>query len=199
LGSRNLWLSSIAQFCNNIGWAFLITRLPLYLSEVFNPPIEERGLQSSVPLYAGVVGMLIGGLLTDRLARRFGVRLARALPMGLLPFLGAAAFFTVPFLTSAWSVVFTLAFVAVATDMMNPSVWSFMQDITRKHVGVAMGFANMWGNFGAALSPLLLPVVKEMYGWNGMFTFCGFVFIIGGSCASFINAAKPLDDSALTK
>src|SRR5262249_29020604 len=59
--SRNLWFGSLAQFCLNVGWVFLITLLPDYLAEVFAVPLEERGTMSMVPLLAACVGMFFGG------------------------------------------------------------------------------------------------------------------------------------------
>src|SRR5262245_24980865 len=48
--SGNLWLSSLTQFGVNLGWVFLITLLPRYLTEVFHVPIEERATMAMLPL-----------------------------------------------------------------------------------------------------------------------------------------------------
>jgi len=193
VGSRTLWMSSLAQFCINFGWAFLITRLPNFLEDAYNVPIEERGLMATVPLLSGAAAVVVGGWLTDRLTRRYGRRWGRALPLGLLPLLGATAFLACAASSYAWAAVAALAVVAIATDMANPATWALMQDISRRHVGAALGWANMWGNLGAALSTPLLSRVRMFAGWEGLFVACAIAFLIAGIAGIMIDATKSIE------
>ncbi|WP_435009914.1 MFS transporter [Tundrisphaera lichenicola] len=190
--SRNLSLSSLAQFCINLGWAFLVTLLPAYLNETFAVPIEERGLMSSIPLLLGCLGMLAGGRATDVLARRLGLRWGRALPIGVAPFVSAIAFLSCPFIPTAWGVVVALVVVAMAIDFAVPSTWALVQDIGGRDVGSALGWGNMWGNFGAALSPVVLAAVRESFGWSSVFVACAASFAVSGVAGLLIDARKPL-------
>ena len=147
---------SFSEFGANLGWAFVVTLLPDYLVETFAVPIEERGTMASVPLMVGSLGMLAGGWLTDFLTRRLGLRWGRAAPNSLSKFISAAAFLACLWLPSAWGVVAAMAVMAVTTDIAVPTVWAFSQDIGGRHAGAALGFSNMWGNMGAALSPVVL-------------------------------------------
>ena len=45
-----MWLYGAMQFLVNIGWAFLLTMLPVYLSDVHNVKLEDIGLMQSTPL-----------------------------------------------------------------------------------------------------------------------------------------------------
>lgn len=105
LRSRSLWLSSLSQFGTNVGWAFLITRLPRYLEEAHSVPLLERGRMASLPILVGMAGMLSGGWITDALTRRLGVRWGRALPMSLTRFGAMAAFMVATLLDSPWTVI----------------------------------------------------------------------------------------------
>jgi sugar phosphate permease len=190
--SRNMWLSGLLQFCVNLGWAFLITLLPRYLEEVFRVPIEERGRMAMVPLLAACVGSLPGGWLTDRLRKSIGLRWARALPLGITQFICVGVYLTCPFLPSAWAVIIALSVMALTIDVGLPALWSFTQDVGGRNVGATLGFGNMIGNFGAALSPIVLSNVQAVGGWSAAFVTCAIAFFIAGCAGLCLNATQPL-------
>jgi sugar phosphate permease len=188
LRSRSLWLISAAQFGTNIGWVFLLTWLPRYLADVHHVPVVERGWMAGLPLLVGMSGQLIGGWLTDRLTRALGLRWGRCLPMALSRFLAMAAFALCPLLRLPWPVTAALAVVALATDLGTSAAWAYCQDVGGRQVGVVLGWGNMWGNLGAALSPLLLNFVIEHCGWDAMFLACAAAFLFAGLTALGVDA-----------
>jgi ACS family glucarate transporter-like MFS transporter len=192
VGSWSLWLSSISQFMTNLGWVFLITWFPRYLAEVHRVPVLERGWMASLPLLLGMAGMLAGGWVTDGLTRRVGLRWGRALPMGLTRFAGAAAFAACLLLHSPWSVTAALCAVAITTDLGVPAVWAFMQDVGGRHVGSVLGWGNMWGNVGAAVSPVLLNLAIDAGRWDVCFLGCAVAFLVAGIAALGIDATRPI-------
>jgi nitrate/nitrite transporter NarK len=201
VSSQSLWLSSISQVGTNIGWVFLVTWLPRYLEEVHRVPVETRGVMASIPLVVGWVGMLLGGRLTDRMVHRFGLRWGRALPMGLTRFLGMGAFLFCLLPVAKWfgpdwaPWVLTAAFgmVAFATDLGVAAVWAFCQDVGGRHVGSVLGWGNMWGNLGAAVSPLLLNwMIGKDGSWDGAFIVCAVSFLISGLAALGVDATRPI-------
>jgi len=198
LRCRSLWLSSLSQFGTNFGWVFLGTWFPDYLAKVHQVPIEERGGMTSLPWLVGMVGMMGGGWLTDRLTRAFGIRWGRRLPMASTRFLAMAAFLACMVLDSPWLITLAICVVAVATDLGTASVWAFKQDIGGKHVGSVLGWGNMWGNFGAALSPLAIGAIISMRGldldlrWDLAFAACAFAFFVAGIAALGVDATIPV-------
>jgi ACS family glucarate transporter-like MFS transporter len=192
LRSWSLWLSSISQFATNLGWVFLITWFPRYLAEVHRVPVLERGWMASLPLLVGMAGMLAGGWVTDGLTRRVGLRWGRALPMGLTRFAGAAAFAACLLLDSPWAVTVALCAVAISTDLGVPAVWAFMQDVGGRYVGAVLGWGNMWGNVGAAVSPVLLNLAISAGRWDACFLACAVAFLVAGVAALGIDATRPL-------
>jgi ACS family glucarate transporter-like MFS transporter len=192
----SLWMSSICQFGTNFGWIFLMSWLPRYLDEVHHVPIGERSWLSSVPLFVGIVGMLLGGWLTDRLTRRLGLRWGRCLPLSLSRFVAMAAFVCAAVLDSTWGSAWaaTLAFmvVALATDLGTPAIWAYNQDVGGRYVGSVLGWGNMWGNIGAALSAKILPDVRDKYGWSVMFLVFAAAFLISGVSALGIDASSQI-------
>jgi ACS family glucarate transporter-like MFS transporter len=193
--SPNVLYSSIMQFGVNVGWTFIITLMPEYLAQQFNVPIEERGLMTSMPLIGGCAGMLLGGWLTDRLTRQFGLRWGRGIFLGPLKLIGAALIFACPFLPTAWAVTGALTLFAFMTDMGIPATWGFAQDTGGKHVGSVLGWGNMWGNFGAGLAPLLAIQIRQTYGsgWDAVFFVNAGAFVLAAAFGSLIDCRVPLE------
>jgi sugar phosphate permease len=195
--SRNMQLYGAMQFGVNLGWVFLITLLPTYLNQVHDVPLEERGRMQSTALFIGIAGMILGGGFTDLLRAWLGPRLGRSLPLGISLGGCALAVFLAPNLPSAWAIIIALGVMAFLVDMHNPTVWSFAQDVGGRHVGAALGWGNMWGNLGAALSPVLLARISREYGWDMVFTVCGASFVVAAFCGLLLDARRPLEEGVL--
>jgi MFS family permease len=190
--SLNQWYFSICQIFSNIGWVFLITLMPRFLDERYGVPVDDRGLMTTIPMFVAAVGMIGGGWATDRLSAMYGRRWGRALPMGVGKIPCVIALAVCPFLPSAWTVVIALTVMAVSQDFGIPAVWAFAQDTAGKQVGAVIGWANMWGNFGAGLAPILMRQIEKQFGWDGVLFSGSFAFLICGIFGMLTNAEKPL-------
>lgn len=191
-----LWMCSLVQFLSNFGWVFIITLFPTYLKEVHDTPLETRAWYQSLPLYAGIVGMVAGGWLSDLAMRRFGPRWGRAMPIAASRVLVGLAY--VGCLTNPDAFTFTLlmCLVAWASDFGTAPVWAWTQDVGGRHVGAVMGWANMWGNIGAALAPQIFQAIRAgtpdnpAAGWAFAFGVCASTQIIGALAAIGVSSAK---------
>jgi ACS family glucarate transporter-like MFS transporter len=190
--NRSLWCSSVSQFGTNFGWVFLLTWLPRYLIEVHDVPLIYRGWMTAVPTSVGIAGMFCGGWLTDRLVRSLGLRWGRRLPMSLTRFSAMAAYLMCLVLNEPWLLVAAFAVVSFSVDLGTASIWAFKQDVGGRHVGSVLGWGNMWGNIGAALSPYVLNVLAESQGWNVVFLACAAAFFISGIAAFGVDATSPI-------
>jgi len=197
IASRSLWMSSISQFSTNFGWLFLVTWLSRYLIEEHQVPILERSWMAAVPPLAGIVGMFLGGYLTDWLTRRIGLRWGRVLPMALTRFTAAGAYVACLWLETPWAATIAFAVVFMSVDLGVSAVWAFCQDVGGRNVGSVLGWGNMWGYVGAALAPQIYNyVLGEAPGtaeWNKMFLVCAGMFVLSGVAALGIDASKPIE------
>jgi ACS family glucarate transporter-like MFS transporter len=204
--SFNMWCSCISQWGTNVGWVFLVTWLSRYLLDVHNVPILERGTMAMTPVLIGMLGMMSGGTVTDVLASKVGIKWARRIPIagsrlvallaylcciGITTQLPADSAFNTP-----WVFVGLFSVVAFSTDFGTPSSWAFTQDIGGRQVGSVLGWGNMWGNLGAAVSPLIYdyflgenPTLRD---WNMMFAVCAGAFFVSGVFGLLMDATKPL-------
>lgn len=192
LSNFSLWCACFMQFGTNFGWVFLITLLPRYLTEAHQVPLGPRGLMTSLPIFVGMGGMLMGGWLTDRLTRALGLRWGRRLPMAVSRFCAMTAFLVSLLLDSPWAVTAAFCFVAVSTDLGTASLWAFKQDVGGRYVGSILGWGNMFGNMGAATSPLVLNWVVSEAGWSYAFVACAMAFCVAGVAALGVDATRPI-------
>jgi sugar phosphate permease len=199
LTNLSLWLCSLVQFGINFGWVFLITYLNRYLEEVHELPLATRGTMGTLVIGMSLPALLVGGWLTDRMTRALGPRWGRALPLALSRFVSAAAFLAVLACDDPWLIVVLLGCVAFFSDLGLPALWAFNMDIGGRHVGFVLGWGNMWGNLGAALSPIALNRVVAYflaqdatleYAWDAVFLICGIVFVLVGVASLGVNATS---------
>jgi ACS family glucarate transporter-like MFS transporter len=195
--SGTMWLMCALQFGINFGWVFLVTWLPTYLKDVKGVDPKVGGLMSTIVLFAGIVGMLMGGPLTDRCARVLGKRWGRSLPLVACYAVALSAYLSCLYLESAWAFVVAASVVAFATDMSVPAIWAYMQDVGGKNTAAVFGWGNMWGNFGAATTPILVPLVLENWDLNGDWHEAFYLFaagyLVAGICALGINADRKIE------
>lgn len=180
--NRSVWCNCLGQLGVNVGWAFLVTWLPTYLADVRGVEAVEGGQMVTLVLACGMLGMLAGGPFCDWTTARLGLRWGRAVP-GIVGFLLAGlAYLGCLWVSTAWGVVACCAVVSFATDLGTPSGWAFMQDIGGRSVGTVLGWANMWGNFGAAAAAKLLPwvlVTLDANGdWQEVFLVCAAAYVV---------------------
>ncbi len=196
LCSWSMWLMCVLQWGVNIGWVFLVSWLPTYLKDVKGVDPRTAGLMSTIVLLSGMVGMLVGGWLTDWLVQRVGLRWGRAIPLIGTKFAAVLAYLACLWLESPWAIVAALSLVAFTTDLGVPAVWAFIQDVGGRFSSTIFGWANMWGNFGAALTPALIPWVLKTYdtdkNWHEAFLLCAAGFLVAAVAAFGINADKTI-------
>ena len=193
LHSRSMWCNCVSQWFTNIGWGFLMTWAPRYYTSVHSVSVEQRALLASIPPLLGWAGMLAGGVLTDMAVRRLGLRWGRALPISLSRFVAMGAYLVCLFEPGAAVCAVLFSTVAFSTALGNAPGWAFTQDVGGRHVGSVLGWGNMWGNLGMAITPpLLIWVVGDAENWNNAFMVCAGAFFLSGVSAMGINATIPI-------
>ncbi len=200
--SVSLWANSINQLLVNLSWGFLVTWLPTYLVEERGVGEVEGGRMVTFVLAFGMLGQVAGGFLCDWATRRFGLRLGRLIPMCGAMFVCAAAYAVCPFLDSTWLLVGCCAVVSFCVDLANPALWAFIGDVGGRATAAAGGWGNMWGNFGASVTGVLIPMLMRVGGAEGkefvFFTLAG-AFVMAGLVVLPMDATKRLMPSDLSE
>ena len=146
----------------------------------------------TVALVASCLGTACGGLFADLMYNRLGPRWGRALPIGLVLILCAVTYGLATQMPTAWGVVAALTMMAFLVDLGIPSIWAFAQDVGGRHVGAALGWGNMWGNFGAAASPVALQMhPRQLRVGHGLRRVCRPASSAGPATGLNLNALVP--------
>jgi MFS family permease len=152
-----------------------------------------------------MAGLLVGGRLTDWLTARIGLKWGRRLPIAATRFVAACGYGLALLFASLpsdspfqnpWAFAAAFSLVTLGVDMGIAPVWAVMQDIGGKNVGAVLGWGNMWGNFGAALAPLIynriLGETPTLGDWNNIFLCCLASCVLSGIGAFGIDATRTL-------
>lgn len=157
-------------------WGFT-TWLPTYLVKARGFSLIEMGAAASLPFFAGTVGFVAGGWISDRY---FAGR--RGLPI-ICTELASAALLYVMFSTG--SVAALIACQTLAGFFLSAffsAFWAYpMNTVPARRMGVTGGFINMAGQIAAFLSPLLIGYLIDIS--NGGFGLT-FAVLIGSLLAS---------------
>jgi MFS family permease len=191
LRSRNMLALSVMYIPNCMIFYFCITWLPTYLLERHHFNISGMALFAGLPLLVSMPGDLLGGWLTDRLSRRYGLRVGRC---GL----GGAAYTVVGIALIAAglvpSPVFAALLIALATGLTMftlGAAWGTAIEIGGNHVGVVGGTMNSVGNLVAMLNPLIVAYsVKWVASWDVPLYVMGGLFLLGAVCWALIDPTR---------
>jgi len=200
LTHRSLWMNSGAQFFTNLGWAFLAVSLSKYLIEVKGVEKSLAETINTLALSIGILGLIVGGFFTDACLRKWGVRLGRIIPLAGSRFLAAIFFIIAMGLDNPWALMVAFGMAAFSTDFGLPALWAGLQEMCGKHTPPLFGWANMWGNMGAAIGIWVLPFVIRTLDRNGDWheglLFCAAAFVISGLFCLGFNSEDRVEDAA---
>ncbi|MEL6108340.1 MAG: MFS transporter [Planctomycetota bacterium] len=192
LRSRALWLNSLAQFCLVFGWVYLITWLPTYLKEEKGVDDLTGSVMVSIVLGIAIPGQLIGGQLGNFAVTRFGPRWGRSLPLAATCLVAGSAYAGCVVVDSVWLIVALCAMVSLSTDIGNPTIWAFMQDIGGRNTASVFGWGNMWGNLGASASTVAVAHLMSIGGQTLVFLTCASMYLVAALAALGMNATEPV-------
>lgn len=164
LGNRNMLGIFIGQyFINTITWFFL-TWFPVYLVQERGMSILEAGFVASLPALCGFTGGVLGGYLSDLLARR-GVSLtvARKIPI-VVGLLLSTTIMICNYVSASWLVVLimSLAFFGKGLGALG---WAVIGDVAPKEIaGLAGGVFNAFGAVAGIVTPLVVGYLIDATG-----------------------------------
>lgn len=170
-------------------WGFT-TWLPTYLVKGRGFSMVQMGLAASAPFFAGAIGCIVGGWLSDgpfRDRRKLLIIATQLLSAALL----AVSFLS----TSTLVLVLAQTLAGFCLNAFFASFWALpMNTVPKQIMGVASGFINMAGQIAAFISPVLIGfLVGSSEGQYG-YTFLLLVASILVSC--LITLLMPRRDTA---
>jgi MFS family permease len=180
LTHRNILALCLLYFPNSFVFYFCITWLPTYLKEKYNFDAVHLGFLAGLPLILSVFGDLAGGVVTDRVTARFGLRAGRCGVGGAAYFLAGVALLSVPFCPPVMAAI--LIAVGVAASMFTlAAAWSTCIDIGGDSAATVSALMNTAGQVGSFLCPLIVAYSLKWFGnnWDISIYLMGFMFLLG--------------------
>jgi MFS family permease len=162
-GNSSAWALCLSYFSNSYGFYFTMSWLPTYLVERFGFQRELLAVFSGLPFLLSAFAGLLGGVITDFLSKRYGLRFGRC-SVGVGGYLVAAVTMLLAGLEPQPKLGAALIAVAAASSTIPlASHWAAAIDIGREHAGVLSASMNTTGQIGSTLSPIVAAYLVEHY------------------------------------
>jgi sugar phosphate permease len=168
LRKRSLWMVSLSYFFLELArYAFLFW-LPLYMVERLHYSLRLSGYLSSFYELVGILGALIAGYASDRLAQSRRAAVAAVMLCGL-----GCSLFCQPFLSRFGPVGIAFIVSLAGIFCYGPDTLlsgALAQDIGgEKAAATATGLVEGIGHVGALFSPYVAVYISKYYGWDLLF------------------------------
>jgi len=164
LRSPNLWWIMLMYHTYCWGSFFYLSWLVTFLVKGRGFTEGEIKTLSWLPFAFGGAANLLGGIVSDALVRRVGLRWGRRL-VGLIGLGASALFITATIFTQdKVASVVLLAFGYAGSDFMLPVAWAVCLDVGRKYAGAVTGAMNTAGQIGSFLTSVAFGYIVTGFG-----------------------------------
>ena len=174
-----------------IAWMFFAW-MYIYLAQVRGLNLKTSAIYSMFPFIAMTVGCLLGGVISDWIAARYGLRRGRCLLPGISLALTAILLLLGSQAHRAQTAALVLAFGAGVLYLSQSNFWAVSADIAGEFTGVVSGMMNMGGQIGGACTASLTPLIALHFGWNISFVTAAILAVIGALMWSVIDPHQQL-------
>lgn len=191
---RTTWFMVIGNFSIMFTiWVYL-TWLPGYLEKSLGFSLKQTGWLAAIPFFAGILGVLCGGTLSDRLIRR-GVKTitARKVPIVAGAALAACFVAPIPFVHNTTLSIALLSIGYFFSQLPQGVIWTLASDIAPKEQVASMGAIQNFGGFlGAACAPIVTGLILDATGQFTNVFFLGAGLLMLGALSYGLFVKKPI-------
>ncbi|MGF6267314.1 MFS family permease [Paraburkholderia youngii] len=189
---------SAVYFCYNWILWLMLDWMPLYFMHTFHLNIKKAVVFTSGVFVAGVIGDLVGGMVSDRLLRRTGnVKLARSYLVASCMALTALSLVPVVLLHDPMISLIFLAAAMFFNEMNVGPMWAIPMDVAYDRSGTASGIMSGTGFTAAIVSPVIAGLVADrLHSWDLTFVLSIGVMIFGIVLSFFMKPNVPFSNEA---
>lgn len=199
LRSRSVWFLCLMYFTQTYGFTLYVTWLPTYLQREKLLTGFTLSLFAGLPLLFSVVADLVGGITTDRMTQRFGLRVGRCVTGGLS--LGAAGIFLIAgtYSSNVFMAGFLIALAAASSNFLLGASWAACVDLAGSSAGAISAAMNTAGQIGGVLSPIVFAVLtRNSTSWASPLLLTGALYLFGALCWWFVHPEHRLGTETAT-
>ena len=178
--NRNVVALTLSYFSfGYVAWIFF-SWFFIYMAQVRGLNLKASGLVSMIPFMAMTVCCLAGGLISDGLSKRLGLRAGRCGIAAVSLVITAIFLIIGSHVRGPYTASFILAGGAGALYLSQSSFWAVSADISGTRSGVVSGVMNMGCQIGGAVTASLTPFIASRIGWSFAFVFAAILAAAGG-------------------
>ena len=168
----------------------------LYMAQVRGFDLRSSARYAMLPFLSMTVCCLAGGILSDGLTERYGLRIGRCM-LAAASMAATALFLVIGSQTQSPQLAgLILAGGAGVLYISQSSFWSVSADIAGDNSGIFSSMMNMGGQIGGAVTASLTPWIAHRYGWTTSFAIAAALAVISAACWLTVHPERPLEDSA---
>jgi ACS family glucarate transporter-like MFS transporter len=175
-----------------IAWIFF-SWFFLYMAQVRGFDLQSSARYSMLPFLSMTICCLVGGALSDRLSKAYGLRVGRSALATVALLLTAIFLVLGSQVHSPQLAGFILAGGAGALYLSQSSFWSVSIDIAGRSSGIFSSMVNMGGQIGGAVTASLTPWIAGRFGWTTSFAVSAALAVFGALCWMTVHPERPLD------
>jgi len=162
-----------------VAWLFL-QWMYIYIAQVRGVNLKTTAVYAAFPFIAMTIGCMLGGIISDWIAARLGLRTGRCVLPGVALALTAVLLVLGSREGDARTAALVLALGAGILYLAQSSFWAVSADIAGEYTGIAGGMMNMGGQLGGACTAWVTPHFAKWFGWDAPFLIAAGLALAGG-------------------
>ncbi|MCL5282800.1 MAG: MFS transporter [Planctomycetes bacterium] len=169
-------LMAVFVGANFVAMVFLVW-LPKFLVEKFNMSLSMAGFSATAYLQvASVLGVLCGGILADRLARRY--RGGRMMTQALGLFCGVLFIFVVGWTRQVPLLIAAMACFGFFKGLYDSNIWASLHDVVPpERRATAVGVINSIGWLGGGAATVTIAVASQRFGMSACISATSLIYL----------------------
>jgi ACS family glucarate transporter-like MFS transporter len=192
LKTPGIWFLCLMYFTQTYGFNLYVTWMPTYLQHEKHLHGTVLAVLAGLPLLLSVPADLFGGILTDRLSQRFGLRLGRCL-VGFGSLAAAGLFLFAGALSQGAVSAVLIALAAASSNFLLGASWGTCADIAGNHAATVSAAMNTSGQVGGVLSPIVFAfLTRTSASWAAPLFVTAALYLGGSVCWYFVHPERTL-------
>jgi MFS transporter, ACS family, glucarate transporter len=158
--------------------------------------ISQMGVVASFPFMLGLLGNLVGGIVSERLAERYGRRVTYRLVTGICLTVTACLLGEMSLVANKTQVAVLASLGLGVMDLMLPSAWAMCMSLGGEFGGTASGVMNTAGNLGGWVGAIVFGYIVTATGsYNAPLRLIAGMVLISAALFARVDCTRGLRDT----
>jgi MFS family permease len=176
-----VWVLIAVFMGANFVASIFLTWMPSFLNRKFDMSLTMSGLTSTAwQQIASVIGVLAGGWLADRWAKKYRAGRMMTQAVGLI--LGVPFIFLTGWTTEVSILILAMIGFGFFKGFYDANIWASLYDVVKvEQRATALGFMNSLGWLGGSMAPIAIAKAAETFGFSACLSANSLIYLAFGS------------------